>query len=179
MSSSLAPIALYVVLSVSLAVSLYTDLRSRLIYDVITFPTLIVALAIRLALVGWDGPLGLGSGLLGAAVALGVFLLPALLDGMGMGDVKLAGAIGAVLGWERIVSALLFIALAGGVFALVVMIRSGSLGRTLRNVCSLLLRPFAVRRRGGADEAGVLLPYGVAIVAGTACSLFLGDGGGW
>jgi len=174
MAPDLAPLLLYLVLGAALAISLVTDLRSRLILDVVTLPTAAIALGVRFALVGWGGDWGLASGLVGAVIGLGVFLAPAWLGGMGMGDVKLMGAVGAALGLRLLPQALVAVALAGGLLALVVMIRAGAVGRTLRRV-ALLLLPAALRRRLGpaAVEEPIFLPYGVAIAAGTAATILL------
>jgi len=164
----LAPVLLVLLLAAGLGTSLVTDLRSRLILDVVTLPMLGLGLAIRGALVGWDGPLGLASGLLGAGVGLGAFLVPAWRGGIGMGDVKLAGAVGAVLGVERIFAALLWIAVAGGLFAFAVVALRGRVRSTLRGIArTILLRPPVQ-----ATER-IYLPYGVAIVAGTVASVAL------
>ncbi|HEY0840266.1 MAG TPA: A24 family peptidase [Vulgatibacter sp.] len=172
----LAPLLLLLLLAGSLGVSLVTDLRRRLILDVVTYPTLGLSLAVRAALVGWDGPLGLWAGLLGAAVGLVVLLPAAWRGGMGMGDVKLAGAVGAAVGFERIFGVLFWIAIAGGVLAFAVAVKSGTLGRTLKSTARVLLR-----REGSepAEAERVFLPYGVAIVAGTALSLVLEAGASW
>jgi len=167
--ADLAPAFLIVLLAAGLGISLVTDLRSRLILDVVTWPMLGLSLAVRGALVGWDGPMGLCSGLLGAAVGLAVFLIPAWRGGIGFGDVKLAGAVGAALGFERIWAALFWIAIAGGVFAFAVMAWQGSIRPTLRSTASMLLR---IRAPAAAPER-VFLPYGVAIVAGTAASVVI------
>ena len=171
--ADLAPAFLLVLLAAGLGISLVTDLRSRLILDVVTWPMLGLSLAVRGALVGWDGPLGLASGLLGAAVGLAAFLIPAWRGGIGFGDVKLAGAVGAVLGFERIWAALFWIAIAGGVFAFAVMAWQGSIRRTLRSAASMLLRPLRIPVPATAAHDRVFLPYGVAIVAGTAASIVL------
>ena len=171
--ADLAPAFLLVLLAAGLGISLVTDLRSRLILDVVTWPMLGLSLAVRAALVGWDGPLGLRSGLLGAAVGLAVFLIPAWRGGIGFGDVKLAGAVGAALGFERIWSALFWIAIAGGVFAFAVMAWQGTFRRTLRSAASMLLRPLRIPLPAVAVHDRVFLPYGVAIVAGTVASVVL------
>jgi prepilin signal peptidase PulO-like enzyme (type II secretory pathway) len=70
--------------------------------------------------------------------------------GLGAGDVKLAAFLGAVVGFPRVISALLLGMLAGGVVVLLL----------------LLLR--AVRR-------GQYLPYGPFLVLGGVVALFWGD----
>lgn len=171
--ADLAPALLVLLLAVGLGTSLVTDLRSRLILDVVTLPMLGLALAIRGVLVGWDGPLGLASGLLGAGVGLAVFFVPAWRGGIGMGDVKLAGAVGAALGFERIFGALFWIAIAGGLLALAVMALRGAVRSTLRNILFMLFKPLRLARRPPPAQEPVFLPYGVAIVAGTVASVAL------
>lgn len=171
--ADLAPVLLVLLLAVGLGVSLVTDLRSRLILDVVTLPMLSLALAIRGVLVGWDGPLGLASGLLGAGIGLAIFLVPAWRGGIGMGDVKLAGAVGAALGFERIFGALFWIAIAGGLLAFGVMVVGGTVRSTLRKVACMLLRPLRLPLPATPAQAPVFLPYGVAIVAGTVASVAL------
>src|SRR5689334_13958026 len=128
-----APLA---VLALALAVSLVTDLRSRRILDAVTLPALAVCLLLRMAL-------GMGlSGLAGAAVALGPFLLVCAVGGMGIGDVKLMAVAGAALGFPGALEAVLLVALAGGVQA------------------ALAIAWALVR---GRPARGLKVPYGVAI----------------
>jgi leader peptidase (prepilin peptidase)/N-methyltransferase len=81
------------------------DLRHRLLPDVITLPGTAVALALGAV----NPDLGLKASLLGAGVGAGGLLLVAkgyeLLrrrEGMGLGDVKYLGLIGAVVGWQGV-----------------------------------------------------------------------------
>ncbi len=55
----------------------------------------------------------------GGAAGLGLFLVLALIQrrGMGMGDVKLAGMIGLLLGYPEVLNALLLGILLGGIVA--------------------------------------------------------------
>lgn len=155
----------------ALVVAVATDLRERKIYDWLTLPTLIGALLLRWALVGWAGPLGLQAGLLGAVLGLGVFLLLAWSGGMGMGDVKLMAGVGAVLGWEKTLTALVLISLSGGVQALLAALASGKLGAALAGALRLVGRPWA--KRALPPEASGSIPYGVAIAVGTFATFLL------
>src|SRR5690606_41597083 len=101
MAPDLLPVFLVVLAASAASIAVYTDLKARRIPDWLTLPTLATALLGRLAMAGISGPLGLLDGLLGLAVAFLAFFLLALGGGMGMGDVKLMAAIGAILGWER------------------------------------------------------------------------------
>lgn len=66
------------------------------------------------------------SSLAGATAGFGVFIVLALLrpGSMGMGDVKLAGAVGLVAGLQTIGTALLVTFIAGGVAAFILLVRS-------------------------------------------------------
>ncbi|MCX6047091.1 MAG: A24 family peptidase [Chloroflexi bacterium] len=113
------------------------DLEHRLVLN----RMLAVALPIFL-LVNWlnHGP-PLSAALLGAAAGFGFFLVLALAwpGGMGMGDVKLAGVIGLVLGLGDLWTALFVAILAGGLAGLVVLIRSRRRGQTFAYAPYLVL----------------------------------------
>jgi leader peptidase (prepilin peptidase) / N-methyltransferase len=99
------------------------DLDCRLIPNGIVLPALAVCLAAQIALFP-DRTL---EWILASFFAALVLFLPLLVvpTGMGMGDVKLAALLGAVLG-KSVVAALFVGVLAGGLFAVGVLIREGS-----------------------------------------------------
>ena len=106
-----------------LLVHCYTDLRWQLLYDEVN---------LLLGCVGWAHALWRGcwgSGLLAAALGGGLLLLLYWLTrgGLGLGDVKLALALGPWLGVEQLLLALLLAFLLGGlvgVFLLATGLRS-------------------------------------------------------
>jgi leader peptidase (prepilin peptidase)/N-methyltransferase len=105
-----------------LAVVTLSDLRTRLIPDRPLFAGLAVALAICAAC----DPASLPMRLLAGAGA-GGFLLAASLarpDGMGLGDVKLAGVLGVFLG-PAVVEALLAAFATGSITGLALIARHG------------------------------------------------------
>src|ERR1051326_5539678 len=72
-----------------------TDVRDRRIPNRLTYPAMIAGLAVQAALHGWRGLLlGLG----GALIFGGLFLIFHLVRAMGAGDVKLAAALGFIIG---------------------------------------------------------------------------------
>jgi len=146
-----AKIALAVLIA-ALAVSVVTDLRRRLILNAVTLP----ALAIVVVCVLWLGGLTLlGDAALGALVCGGPLLLAMLRGWMGAGDVKLMALCGAVSGaaggWPFSRAVLLYVAVAGGVQAVLWILAAKVLGR----------------------ERPRYVPYGVAIAAGTAAAFWL------
>jgi len=83
------------VLIFMLLISLYTDIVERKIYNWTTIPAAVLGVILNFLA---DGAPGLKTSLMGLLTGLAVFLLPFLLGGMGAGDVKLMGAIGALKG---------------------------------------------------------------------------------
>jgi prepilin peptidase CpaA len=103
-----------------LLVAAWHDVRSREIPDWISLT--VAAWAVVVAVMGWQagGWVGL---LLGAA--LGFMLTSPLfwLGGLGGGDVKLVVALGACLGPSGLLQALFWVAIVGGVLALIAKLR--------------------------------------------------------
>ena len=84
-----------------------TDVRRRRI------PNVLVAVCAAATPVWWlAGTVSLTASLWGGALAGGLFLVPAVLGSAGMGDAKLAAALGLALGWQAAGSLLVGTALA-------------------------------------------------------------------
>jgi prepilin peptidase CpaA len=147
--------ALFSLVTVTLVVCVVTDVRARRIPDVVTWPSLALALGLRAGLGGiGDLEHGLLGGLAGAGLGLGLFGVVALAKrGLGWGDVKLMGAVGAALGLELTMAALLFTSLAGAVQAVAAVLYPG---------------------RTNSDQTPRHIPYGVAIAVGSAWAMWWG-----
>jgi prepilin peptidase CpaA len=163
-----------VVLGVVVAAAVI-DVRTRRIPNVLTFGSAAVALIYAFGTAGLHG-LALSAG--GWATGIGLFLPMFLLRGMGAGDVKLLGAVGAWLGPAGVLYAALYSVLAGGVLALIVGAVHGYLGKALSNLWGLLgfWRTAGIQPLPGLtidDAAGPRLAYGVAIAAGTIAAVWL------
>jgi len=107
--------ALYAAFALVLLLAVASDLRSQRIPNLLTFPAALAALVFHGIAGGWAG---LWFGLAGLLLGLGLMLVPYTLGVMGAGDVKLAAAAGAVLGWKAAVSVLLLTGIAGAAYAL-------------------------------------------------------------
>jgi len=143
-----------------------TDLRWRRIPNVLTFSGFGLALVVRVAFQGWAG---LGFALGGALLAPLLLLALHGGKGLGMGDLKLASAVGAFLGPVLAVAAILISAVAGGVMAIALLTARGG-GLTQLFGLFLIGVPFTRRLRARAaahEPVAVMMPYGVAIAAGT------------
>lgn len=95
------------------------DLEHHRVLNVMLVPAAIVVAVISLL----PGGPGLFNALLGGIVGFAIFFLLALAGrgALGMGDVKLAGVIGMMLGYPSVVTALLAGALLGGLAALILL----------------------------------------------------------
>lgn len=155
-------------LVLTLAVSVVTDLRWRRILDLVTYPAMGLALALRASFEGLGSlDTGAGSGLAGLALAAGAFGAIAFFGGgLGWGDVKLAGVMGATLGFPRAMTGLLLISLVGAAQAVISLIWQGDLSATVRRVLT------QGRGEGGVDTPQRHIPYGVAIALGSLWAMW-------
>jgi prepilin peptidase CpaA len=125
-------------------------------------------------------PSDLATGLLGICLALTVLLPLFAMGGVGGGDVKMLAAVGAFLGPQQLLVALLATALAGGAMAVVYASMRGVILPALLNTRGLLTYVLTGGRSGERTtlqtEGAVSVPYGVAIAAGTLFALWYGAG---
>lgn len=156
------------------------DLRERRIPNPLTVGGFVAALLLRMP----GGLESVGDGLLGAAIGFGVALPFFLVGGLGGGDAKLLATVGAFLGPEHVWTGLLVMAFAGGVLALVAIVRKRAFQQTVANLVTIFTtfgRKTFTGWRGEGSEAAVTLdtpgvitvPYGVAIAAGALAGWFL------
>jgi prepilin peptidase CpaA len=159
-------------LLIVLAVCVVTDLKSRKIYNLVIFPTLLFTFGIHALTGGW---VGLGHSLLGFTIGLGILIIPYLLGGMGAGDVKLLALVGALQGSWFVFEASIYMALFGGVMALGIVVFKNGVRERIRFIGYVLI---CLRFRmlpsmeGGSWTSGAY-PYGVAIAGGSAVCLWL------
>lgn len=127
-------------LAIALLVSVYTDLRYRLIFNKITLPVALAAPLYWYATgdYGWQA---VGIHLLTAAVVFVVFTIFFHFRMMGGGDVKLFSALALWFTWIEVIRMIFFASLFGGVVTLV----------------------FAVMHKMRKQKGPVKIPYGVAI----------------
>ncbi len=95
-----------------------TDLRSRRIPNSLTYPTIVAALLYYFYLNGLDGLIFSTLGLMTGTCLL---IVPYLMGGMGAGDAKLMGTVGAIVGVKGVIISFLLTAMIGGLYALLVI----------------------------------------------------------
>jgi prepilin peptidase CpaA len=155
------------------------DIRFRRIPNRLVFPALLAGFVVNAGFGGWAGGwsgfwAGLGHAGLGFAVAVAVYMPLYALHGMGGGDVKLAAALGAFVGWRLWVGILIFTGLIGGVLAVLLLIKSGRFRKTVRNTVYILWEMVHMRaphqRNRDLDIASptaFTLPHGAVMALGT------------
>ena len=166
------PVFITVVMLVLLA--MYSDLRWRKVPNCLTLPA--IALGFFLNFVGnsWNGLIFAFFGLL---VGMGLLMLPYVLGGMGGGDVKFMGALGAMLGSYSVLNIFLYATFVGGAIAIVVAIANKRLIDTFKRLwlllkCIILFR--APLAGAGLFKKSLEIPYGLAIGAGAFIYLIAG-----
>jgi prepilin peptidase CpaA len=98
-------------------VAMVTDMRRGMIYNWLTFPLIIIGLVLSAYAGGWKG---FGHSLTAAAMGIAFYIGFALVGAIGMGDVKLMGAIGALGGVKFVVSVFLYTSVLGIPHALLI-----------------------------------------------------------
>jgi prepilin peptidase CpaA len=167
----LLPNTLKALLALIVVVAAIFDVRWRRVPNWLTFPGLMLGIALNTLLLQSEG---LWSSLEGLGLAILVYFPLYLLRGMGGGDVKLMAAVGAIAGpanWLRI---FLFTLLFGAAAAVILILSKRRVRRTLQNIGAILMSlgsgqaPYQnnpqldVRR----DE-GARLPHAMTIACGT------------
>jgi prepilin peptidase CpaA len=127
-----------------------------------------------------DGRAGLKTSLLGAGLGLLVLLPFVLLRSLGAGDWKLAGALGAFVGWQVLVDLLMGSVFVAGAMAVGLVIYKRRFRETLRNIGRLLASMLTLRMPGAEvsldNPQSLKVPYGVALALTT---LLFGIGKMW
>jgi prepilin peptidase CpaA len=154
------------------------DVRTRRIPNYLTLGGALAGLLFQALVFGWPGLL---QGLGGLAVGFGLMLTLYLLGGMGAGDVKGLGALGAWLTPWNSLSLFCYVVIVGGIVALGMVIWRGELRQFFRRAGEFLVNLVLTRGRGvlspaqpSPSIAGATMPYGVAIALGMAFLVILG-----
>lgn len=156
------------VIAVSIAAAAW-DLKFRKVPNWLVLIGLMTGVAMNIMLLGLSG-LWASAG--GAALGMAILIIPYVLGGVGAGDVKLLGCLGAILGPQRIIPAALYGLIAGGVMSAGLLAFNGK----FRPVFRSLVTDFALMLTPGARPVGLgtmrtaspsfLIPYAVPIGIG-------------
>ncbi|NPV52388.1 MAG: peptidase A24 [Firmicutes bacterium] len=160
------------------SIAAYTDLKTRRISNWLTFAGMVSGISINLWGKGFPG---LVFSIEGILVGIVLLFVPFTLGGIGAGDVKLLGALGALIGPREVFSTALCGAIAGGIIASVILVIQGRFLITLRAIVFGFISLFlpgmsAVYFRDFLQEIGknpAVFPYSLAIGSGVALNIIL------
>ena len=145
----------------------WTDWKSRRIPNWLTLPGLALGITAHGIASGWAGVL---QSVKGAGLALVILLPVVLLRGLGAGDWKLMGALGALLGLPMMLVVLWGAVMIAGVMGVVQITRRRRWGATLRNLRELLVS-FCSLRWGVHPQINLDNPELHSVPFGTATAL--------
>lgn len=158
-----------ILLVTSMTVSVIEDLRHQKIPNLVTFPTMAIAISYNFFAYGFDGLLYSTGGL---AFGMVFFIIPYIMGGMGAGDVKLMGAAGAIFGPKGILIASILVFLIGGIYGLILMLltpgyTTSFLKRQWSTLKIFVLRKQVVLIPPSSEENRPVLKFAVPIALGT------------
>nr|TXF86240.1 prepilin peptidase [Alkalicoccus halolimnae] len=163
-----------VILAAVLGISFFTDIASRRILNIVTFPAMLLGFLYYTLAGGLEGFLFSGAGFL---TGLAVLFIPFALGGMGAGDVKLMAAVGALAGTGFVLATFVLGAIIGGFLALFILLKKQGLLSSMKAVFYFI--PFI---KGGSLQGirqtakTTTMPYGVSIVLGAVMAYAGGFG---
>jgi prepilin peptidase CpaA len=157
------------VLGVVLMIAVYTEVRENRIPNWLTLSGMSLGLVIG----HWQGGPVFWSHLGGLTIGFGVMFFFYVLGGIGGGDVKLMGAVGALMGANLIVPTLFYAAYLGALLGLLMLIWQKDFW--MRVAWSVQRLAFWRKPQGErpAKPAPIAVPYGVAIAVGCLVTLLL------
>ena len=151
---------IFLVLVVSIG-SVY-DIKTRKIPNWLNFGTVLIVILFGLISFKMDIVL---NALIGFFVGILLLLIPYLTGTMGAGDVKLLGALGAIVGFKNIILIFLYTAVSGGVVGIIWLMFNPERLKFLITTGQVL----------PAIDKKQKLPYGTVIFLGTFIYIILGD----
>jgi len=158
-------------LTVVLVVAAVIDGWKLKVPNWLTFPLIVSGWSCSWAMFGWSG---LWASLQGTAVGLGLLLPAYAIGGMGAGDVKLLGGVGAWLGMMDTLWAFAISAVVGAGLAIGMVLYRRAWRHHQQQFVAILQEILTVRnpeelaaRAAQRKPQMLLLPYGIPIALGT------------
>lgn len=147
-----------------------TDTFKAKIPNLLNACLLVAGITINTMALGMQGFL---FSLAGLGLGIGLLLLPYLMGGLGAGDVKALGALGALIGPYDLLHVFVYMGLFGGGFALLHYLFQADIKKTIRegwlSVCASALTQkahYILPQNPGSRKGSLRFPYSAAIALG-------------
>jgi prepilin peptidase CpaA len=151
-----------------LAAACVTDIRARKIPNLLTFPAIVTAMGYHVATTGLQGFFFSAGGMM---LGIALFIMLYMMGGMGAGDVKLMGAVGAALGPKGVFMATILTGIVGGIYAIIVLIKHTTVKTLIRRwgnpLKTVFMKAQYIPVPESDSEKKHSLHYGIAIACGT------------
>lgn len=157
------------------ALCVVADVRSRRIPNLLSGPGMLLGIALNAF---YRGGAGVAASLSGLLLTVAVLLWPFAMGGIGGGDVKMMGAVGAFLGPRLALMGLVMGVILGGGLMVWHLARRGRLREKVTATATMfqaaaMTRSLSHLRVSAADPGAIALPYSVPLGLGTLCALTL------
>jgi prepilin peptidase CpaA len=172
----MAPAGVLLIDAVLIAVLLtcaITDTKRGKILNIVTFPAMLMGLALNGS---FGGTTGLVWALLGWAVGMAIQWVPFMLGFAKAGDVKLLAAVGALKGWSFCLFGFLYGAAVFGILLLPWLARRGELkmvGDNIRGYFATVALTQSVPEAPAPTVTRRFVPWGAGLAIGFAIALVL------
>ena len=175
---TIAQISIHTVMAL---ISMYTDLKSRKILNVVVYPAFLAGLILA-SIDAWllmknhpdmEWWLPLAKCFGGAFFCFFIFVSTFIVNGTGGGDVKLLTAGGMLLGFPMILFVMMYALLTGLIIGLAVIIWQGNLWAFTKRMFSF--RDWVKNQGGGLETSFYRVPMGAAYAIGTAWAFAMID----
>lgn len=156
---------LFGIIAVTLCLAIVYEIRFSRIPNWITFPAMAAGIAYHVCS---GGVSGFVTGTCGLLTGFSIFFVFYVLGGLVAGDIKLMAALGALLGPKDILFAAAFTAIAGGIYASILLLTRANRKEVVRyrKMAKGLLCTGNLTYPGSDNEQTTPLRYGIAIAAG-------------
>lgn len=165
----------YSLLGVLACVAFYTDMKFTKIPNKLTVSMTLVAITYHGIV---HGGKGLSFALLGCLTGVSVMLVLYICRAVGAGDVKLFGAIGAIMGWPFTLDCLMYSIICAGLIGLGLLLWRQRLMGTIRRMFDYLLwmiirRKLSIKEYASQHEV-ITFPYMYAVLPAIMMTFYFG-----
>lgn len=155
----------------------FYDAATSHIPNSITYTGILLGLTLNSVPLPWLGPVGSSQAFLGFALCAGLGIVCLITGGMGLGDVKLMVALGALLGYSQVGEVLIWALLIAAPYGVVNLLVAGRLNGVLRTAALQSLQIACLGKFDPVEPPSrTLVPLAVPLFAALLCTRLLPEG---